>query len=274
MPRLDDAGSDAGGALVYLATCPQRDGSTAALAAAAAPDDRLAAAAASAAVEEWAAVIATRTLLAAGSPWCSGALRALDAAGTTVADQYGRGRVVHIYGELAAPPEVAADLTARGARLSGSLDAAAPGDIVVFPAHGVPPGVRAEAVSRGLTIVDATCPLVAHAQEQAARLADRGDDLVLIGNARYAGGGRDHGPGQRPGGGGRDRGRHRHPPGVRRPAGVLPAPARHPGGVSGAGDGRAAVPVPVGAGPAPGWLLLRAVRPGADHPGHRRRAAS
>jgi 4-hydroxy-3-methylbut-2-enyl diphosphate reductase len=49
----------------------------------------------------------------------------------------------------------------------------------------VPPGVRAEAVSRGLTIVDATCPLVAHAQEQAARLADRGDDLVLIGNARY-----------------------------------------------------------------------------------------
>ncbi|HEY1644156.1 MAG TPA: 4-hydroxy-3-methylbut-2-enyl diphosphate reductase [Streptosporangiaceae bacterium] len=185
VPRLDDAGSDAGGALVYLATCPQRDGSTAALAAVAAPDDRLAAAAASAAVEEWAGVIATRTLLAAGSPWCSGALRALDAARTTVADQSGRGRVVHIYGELAAPPEIAADLTARGAQLSGPLDGAAPGDIVVFPAHGVPPGVRAEAVSRGLTIVDATCPLVAHAQEQAARLADRGDDLVLIGNARY-----------------------------------------------------------------------------------------
>ena len=185
VPRLDDAGSDAGGALVYLATCPQRDGGTAALAAAAAPGDRLAAAAASAAVEEWAGVIGTRTLLAAGSPWCSGALRALDAARTTVADHGGRGRAVHVYGELAAPPEAAADLAARGALLSGSLDGAEPGDIVIFPAHGVPPAVRAEAVSRGLTIVDATCPLVAQAQEQAARLAGRGDDLVLIGNAGY-----------------------------------------------------------------------------------------
>ncbi|HEU5419527.1 MAG TPA: 4-hydroxy-3-methylbut-2-enyl diphosphate reductase [Streptosporangiaceae bacterium] len=185
VPRLDDAGSDAGGAPVYLATCPQRDGGTAALAVVAAPGDRLAAAAASAAVEEWAGVVATRALLAAGSPWCSGALRALETARTTVADQHGRGRVVHIYGDLAAPPEASADLTARGALLSGSLDSAARGDIVIFPAHGVPPDVRAEAISRGLTIVDATCPLVAHAQEQAARLADRGDDLVLIGNAGY-----------------------------------------------------------------------------------------
>jgi 4-hydroxy-3-methylbut-2-en-1-yl diphosphate reductase len=185
VPRLDDAGSEAGGALVYLATCPQRDGSTAALAAAAGPDDRLAAAAASAAVEEWAAVTGTRTLLAAGSPWCSGALRALEVARTTVADHCGQGRVVHIYGELAAPPEAADELVTQGAILSGSLDGAAQGDIVIFPAHGVPPGVRAEAVSRGLAIVDATCPLVAHAQEQAGRLADRGDDLVLIGNAGY-----------------------------------------------------------------------------------------
>src|SRR5215467_9497068 len=40
VPRLDDAGSDAGGAVVYLTTCPQRDGGTAALAAVAAPGDR------------------------------------------------------------------------------------------------------------------------------------------------------------------------------------------------------------------------------------------
>ncbi len=271
VPRLDDAGSDAGGALVYLATCPQRDGSTAALAAVAAPDDRLAAAAASAAVEEWAAVIATRTLLAAGSPWCSGALRALDAARTTVADQYGRGRVVHIYGELAAPPEAAADLTARGALLSGSLDGAAPGRHRGLPrarrAAGRPGGgrlARADDRRRHLP--------AGRARPGAGRPARR--PRRRPGAHRQCpvrGGRRDHGPGERPGSGGRDRGRHRHPPGVRRPARLLPAPAGHPGGVSGAGDDRAAVPVPVGAGPEPGWLLLRAVRPGADHPGHRRR---
>jgi 4-hydroxy-3-methylbut-2-en-1-yl diphosphate reductase len=182
VPQLDDPGGDAGGAAVYLTTCHQRDGSTAALAAAASPDDRLAAAAASAAVEEWAAVVGTRRLLAAGSPWCSGALSALDTARNTVASYAGRGCVVHIYGELAAPPEAADDLAARGAVTGGSLDGMVQGDIVVFPAHGVPPEVRAEAVSRGLAVIDATCPLVAFAQEQAGRLAERGDDLVLIGH--------------------------------------------------------------------------------------------
>ena len=94
MPRLDDAGSDAGGAAVYLATCPQRDGSTAALAAVAAPDDRLAAAAAAtAAVEEWAAVTgdpdgcwrpAARGAAARCGRWTP--------PGTTVADQSAAGR--------------------------------------------------------------------------------------------------------------------------------------------------------------------------------------
>jgi 4-hydroxy-3-methylbut-2-enyl diphosphate reductase len=185
VPRLDDPGSDAGGAALYLATCTQRDGSTAALAAAAAPEDRLAAAAASAAVEEWAAVVGIRRLLIAGSPWCGGARRALDTARNTIVNHAGQGRGVYIYGELAAPPEAAAELAARGGATTTSLADAAQGDIVIFPAHGVPPEVRAEAAARGLAVVDATCPLVAHAQEQAARLADRGDHLVLIGHAAY-----------------------------------------------------------------------------------------
>jgi 4-hydroxy-3-methylbut-2-enyl diphosphate reductase len=186
VPRLDDPGSDAGGAAVYLATCPQRDAGTAALAAAASPEDRLAAAAASSAVAEWAAVVGTRRLLIAGRPWCTGALRALEAARNTVADHAGRGRVVHIYGDLAAPPEAGDELAARGTVVTASLAEMAQGDIVIFPAHGVPPDVRAEAAARGLAVVDATCPLVAHAQEQAGRLANRGDDLVLIGHAAGA----------------------------------------------------------------------------------------
>jgi 4-hydroxy-3-methylbut-2-enyl diphosphate reductase len=183
--RLDDPGSDARGATLYLATCPQRDGSTAALAAAAAPEDRLAVAAASAAVQEWAAVVGTRRLLIAGSPWCGGARRALETARSTVVDHGGRGRGVFIYGELAAPPEAADELTGRGGVATRSLADTAEGDTVIFPAHGVPPDVRAEATARGLTVVDATCPLVARAQEEAARLADRGDHLVLIGQAAY-----------------------------------------------------------------------------------------
>jgi 4-hydroxy-3-methylbut-2-en-1-yl diphosphate reductase len=188
VPRLDEPGSDLGGAALdlatlYLATCPQRDGSTAALAAATAPGDRMAAAAASSVIEEWAAVIGTRRLLITASPWCGGAGRALDAARSTVADYGGRGPRVCIYGELAAPPEAAADLAARGAVVIDSLAGLDRGDVVIFPAHGVPPAVRATAIERGLTVVDATCPLVAQAQDQASRIAERGDDLVLIGRA-------------------------------------------------------------------------------------------
>jgi 4-hydroxy-3-methylbut-2-enyl diphosphate reductase len=187
VPRLDDAGSDAGGAAVYLATCGQRDGSTAALAAAAAPDDRLAAAAAMAAVAEWAAVTGTRRLLLAGSPWCGGALRALDAARRMVTEHgVPAGRPVHIYGELAAPPEALAGLAAGGAVVVSSLAGLAPGDLVVIPAQGVPPAVAAQAADQGLTVLDATCPLVARAQEEAARLAERGDDLLLVGLAAGA----------------------------------------------------------------------------------------
>jgi 4-hydroxy-3-methylbut-2-en-1-yl diphosphate reductase len=187
VPRLDDAGSDAGGAAVYLATCGQRDGGTAALAAAAAPDDRLAAAAAQAAVAEWAAVTGTRRLLLAGSPWCGGALRALEATRRMVTEHgVPAGRPVHIYGELAAPPEALAGLAAGGAVVVSSLAGLAPGDLIVFPAQGVPPDVAAQAADQGLTVLDATCPLVARAQEEAARLAGRGDDLLLVGLAAGA----------------------------------------------------------------------------------------
>ena len=182
VPRLEDLGSDLAGATVYLVTCAQRDGRTAALAAAASPDDRRAAAAASAAVQEWAAVAGTRRLLTAGRPWCSGARSALATARATASEQDGRGRAVHIYGELAAPPEAAAELAARGVHATATLEAIPEGDIVIFPAHGVPPTVRAQAAARGLAVVDATCPLVAHAQDEATRLAERGDDVVLIGH--------------------------------------------------------------------------------------------
>jgi 4-hydroxy-3-methylbut-2-enyl diphosphate reductase len=180
VPELDDLGSDLGGAAVYLVTCAQRSGQTAALAAAASPDDRRAAAAASAAVEEWAAVAGTRRLLTAGRPWCSGALNALATARAAVSEQ--AGRPVHVYGELAAPPEVTAELASLGVTATSTLEGIPQGDVVIFPAHGVPPALRAEAVARGLAVVDATCPLVAHAQDQATRLAERGDDVVLVGH--------------------------------------------------------------------------------------------
>lgn len=183
--RCDDLAGD-GDARLYLATCPQEDGTTAAIAAAAAPGDALCAAAARAAVEEWAGACGTRTLLIASSPWCTGALHAAGAARQAASDHHGSGRRVHILAPVAMPAETASALRDLGAVITTSLADVDAGDVVVFPAHGVTADMRAEAARRGATVIDSTCPLVAAAQTAASRTADRGHQLVLIGQPGQA----------------------------------------------------------------------------------------
>jgi 4-hydroxy-3-methylbut-2-en-1-yl diphosphate reductase len=177
-----DPADDVGGATVFVATCQQRDGTTAAVAAAASGADRMAVAAARSAVDEWSAVFGTRRLLTAMSPWCSGATRALNEARRAVAGR----RTVHVCGRLAADPDSFAVLAEQGAVFVGSLDDIPAGGTVLFPAHGVAAEVRAAAAARGLEIIDATCPLVAWAQAEARKFAERGDDIVLVGQPDYA----------------------------------------------------------------------------------------
>jgi 4-hydroxy-3-methylbut-2-en-1-yl diphosphate reductase len=177
-----DPADDVGGAAVFVATCQQRDGTTAAVAAAASAADRVAKAEARAAVDEWSAVFGTRRLLAAASPWCDGARRALGEAQRAVAGR----RTVHVYGELAGDPDTLAALTEQGAVFVRSLDEVPDGATVLFPAHGVAAEVQAAAAARGLEVIDATCPLIAWVHAEARRFAERGDDIVVVGQPDYA----------------------------------------------------------------------------------------
>jgi 4-hydroxy-3-methylbut-2-en-1-yl diphosphate reductase len=179
LPSCDSPASEVD-ATLYLTTCPQQDGTTAAIAAAVAPGDALSAAAARAVVEEWAAASATRTLLLAGSPWCSGALHAASAARQAASEYSGTGRKVHVLAPVAIPPETASELADLGATIASTLADVGPGDAVVLPAHGVPAEVRADAARRGAIVIDATCPMIAAAQMAASRTADRDQQLVLI----------------------------------------------------------------------------------------------
>jgi 4-hydroxy-3-methylbut-2-enyl diphosphate reductase len=56
---------------------------------------------------------------------------------------------------------------------------------VVFSAHGVPKSVPAAAQDRGLTYVDATCPLVSKVHRQAQRLIEEGRHILFIGHAGH-----------------------------------------------------------------------------------------
>ncbi len=181
-----DAPANGGEPALFLATCQGGDGKVSAIAAAAAPGDGLAAAAARAAVQEWTTALDPRTVVVAGSPWCQGALRALDLAGRAVRDSAGLGSVVHVLGDMAGPADARAGLAEQGAVFGSSVAEMVRGDVVVFPAYGVTPQLRAEARERGLAVVDATCPLVASAQREAGRLAERGDHVVVIGQPDHA----------------------------------------------------------------------------------------
>ncbi|MBO2455591.1 hypothetical protein J4573_51550 [Actinomadura barringtoniae] len=135
-------------------------------------------------VRSWIRAVRSRRMLVVDTaPLCAGGRRGLhmmmDAAGESSA------RLFVIGAPKAAPADLAT-LASRGAVVTDDLSEVPAGSMVAFPAHGVPAAVRAEAAERGMRVVDATCPLVAQVQADAARYAARGDDVVVIGRAEHA----------------------------------------------------------------------------------------
>ena len=76
-------------------------------------------------------------------------------------------------------------LRALGARFVEELDAVPDGATVIFSAHGVSRAVREEAARRGLTVFDATCPLVTKVHMEVVRYAREGREVLLIGHAGH-----------------------------------------------------------------------------------------
>ena len=181
VPQSGDASPSDDGAALFMTTALHRDGTATAIGAAANSVDAVAMAAARGAVEEWATVTASRRLLSAVSPWCPGARRALEAAQQVTA----RGPV-HILGQLMAPPQDCAELEKGGAVFTSSLSDIPNAGTVLIPAHGAPPQLREQAAERGLDVIDMTCPLVACIQAECHRFAERGDQVVLIGQQGLA----------------------------------------------------------------------------------------
>jgi 4-hydroxy-3-methylbut-2-enyl diphosphate reductase len=56
---------------------------------------------------------------------------------------------------------------------------------VIFSAHGVSSALENEAKTRGLTVFDATCPLVTKVHMEVQRYARDGRDVILIGHAGH-----------------------------------------------------------------------------------------
>ena len=65
------------------------------------------------------------------------------------------------------------------------LDEVPDGATVIFSAHGVSRTVQKEAASRTLSVLDATCPLVAKVHTEVKRFRQEGCEVILIGHAGH-----------------------------------------------------------------------------------------
>ena len=77
-------------------------------------------------------------------------------------------------------PQMVERLKNEGVSTVGSLDEMEDG-LVIIRSHGVGPKVYEEAESRGLELVDATCPHVKKAQLSAKLLSEEGYTVVIVG---------------------------------------------------------------------------------------------
>ncbi|MFP3921240.1 MAG: 4-hydroxy-3-methylbut-2-enyl diphosphate reductase [Dichotomicrobium sp.] len=120
-------------------------------------------------------------LLAAPRGFCAGVDRAIDIVELAL-QKYGA--PVYVRHEIVHNRYVVESLKAKGAVFVEELDEIPEGTDapVIFSAHGVPKSVPADAQSRNMFYIDATCPLVTKVHIEAERLHARGYDILLIGH--------------------------------------------------------------------------------------------
>ena len=95
------------------------------------------------------------------------------------------GAPVYVRHEIVHNRFVVEGLRAKGAVFVEELDECPADRPVIFSAHGVPKSVPEAAEARGMLYVDATCPLVSKVHAEAARHADEGLQMVMIGHAGH-----------------------------------------------------------------------------------------
>ena len=118
-------------------------------------------------------------LLAQPRGFCAGVDRAIDIVERALV-QFGA--PIYVRHEIVHNAYVVEDLRKKGAIFIETLEDVPSGNTVVFSAHGVSKAVQAEAVARGLTVFDATCPLVTKVHVEVAKMRREGREIIMIGH--------------------------------------------------------------------------------------------
>ena len=118
-------------------------------------------------------------LLAQPRGFCAGVDRAIEIVERALT-QFGA--PIYVRHEIVHNAYVVNDLRKRGAVFIEELADVPAGSTVIFSAHGVSLDVRKEAGQRGLTIFDATCPLVTKVHVEVTKMRRDGREIIMIGH--------------------------------------------------------------------------------------------
>jgi len=120
-------------------------------------------------------------IVADQSGLCYGVKRAL-----RLAHQIKRRRKgpVFTFGELIHNPTAIADLKESGIHPVNDVASIRKGTVIIR-SHGVAPSVYSALKKKRVDIVDATCPIVKGIQGLVAKLANKGEEIVIVGNPEH-----------------------------------------------------------------------------------------
>ncbi|MDR1647618.1 MAG: 4-hydroxy-3-methylbut-2-enyl diphosphate reductase [Zoogloeaceae bacterium] len=118
-------------------------------------------------------------LLANPRGFCAGVTRAI-----TIVERALKkfGAPIYVRHEVVHNRFVCDRLRAKGAVFVEEISDVPVGGTVIFSAHGVAQAVRREAAARGLTVFDATCPLVTKVHSEVKKMREAGCEVVMIGH--------------------------------------------------------------------------------------------
>ncbi len=129
-----------------------------------------------------------RILIARSAGFCFGVKRAIAIADETAARgqdrEGGEDGPIHSLGPIIHNPQAVERLERKGVHVVSGVDEIACGKAIIR-SHGVTRADRSALEGKGVTIIDATCPFVAKAQDHARNLSREGYAVLVVGDPNH-----------------------------------------------------------------------------------------
>ncbi|MDD5449575.1 MAG: 4-hydroxy-3-methylbut-2-enyl diphosphate reductase [Candidatus Omnitrophica bacterium] len=116
------------------------------------------------------------------SGFCFGVKRAISMAKQAL--EKNKGRPVYSLGHIIHNSQVVEELSREGLKAIKDLDGIKEG-VIVVSSHGASPALFEQLKSRGLEVIDATCPFVMSAQKIVKALNEEGYTIIILGDKEH-----------------------------------------------------------------------------------------